>query len=98
MSWALGVRRVPVSCDLRLPSALPRRQEGLERRVSLCRALLVREVSSPGNRRRGEVLGPELGHVDHLRCLEFPSPRVFICGSRPQIEIINQLDVVLIEK
>jgi hypothetical protein len=77
---AKGARRVPVSgmtvlrgASLvwipRPPSALPRREEGRERRVNLCRPLFVREVSSLGNRHRGEVLreaAPEFEHVDHL--------------------------------
>src|SRR5271165_221914 len=77
MSWAFRCA-LRSGLDPLLPSALPCRQEGLERRVNLCRSLLVREVSSPGNRRCGEILGeaaPELGHVDHLCRLELASPQ-----------------------
>ena len=65
-------------CIPRPPSALPRREEGRERSVNLCRPLFVREVSSLGNRHRGEVLreaAPEFEHVDHLRRHELGSPQ-----------------------
>jgi hypothetical protein len=77
---------------------LPRRQEGLERRVNLCQALLVRKVSSPGI---GAVVrsSAQRSAMTTIFAASNSLPhRVVIFGSRLQIEIANHVDFVMIEK